>query len=148
MWILKVLTTLSLGDTVTQTEDDRAFCHNDADITMILYVFEAVNYDKGDPCSSRWHWCVCLTCLLGVLATAGEHSANGTLGWDVARYQFYLRCHICVIANYTDNSLTTVEADITMISLWASGTCKIIVPHHDKNQLHFHRIFVIACGLW
>ena len=46
--LASVLCTFSLGDTVTmETQDDGAFSHDEADITMISYVLQAANRGKS-----------------------------------------------------------------------------------------------------
>ena len=46
--LASVLCTFSLGDTVTmETQDDGAFSHDEADVTMISYVLQATNHGKS-----------------------------------------------------------------------------------------------------
>ena len=46
--LASVLCTFSLGDTVTmETQDDGAFSHDEADVTMISYVLQAANCGKS-----------------------------------------------------------------------------------------------------
>ena len=48
--LASVFNTFGLDDNVTlETKDDRAFCHDEADITMISYVLVAANYGKDTP---------------------------------------------------------------------------------------------------
>ena len=46
-----MLTTFSVGDNVTlKTKDNRAVCHDEADIIMISYILEAAYCGKGVIC--------------------------------------------------------------------------------------------------
>ena len=46
--LASVLNTFCVGDNVTlKTKDNRAVCHDEADIIMISYILEAANCGKG-----------------------------------------------------------------------------------------------------
>ena len=83
-----MLCTFSLGNSITmETQDDGAFNHDEADVTMISYVLQATNHCKSVivfsvmTLMSLFYWSI------GCIGLVCSARCDGAVGWDRIRYQ-------------------------------------------------------------
>ena len=85
--LASVLSTFTVGDmTTTESRDDSAFDHDEADITMISYVIEAAKCGKDVIRVLSDDTDICAPGLLGIAGRNDVQGTDGTMGWHSARH--------------------------------------------------------------